>query len=79
MKRLGSRGERHVSETLGESAEQDQAMADEAMAELTIEELQEFLQADLLDVPVDPVFKERLRQRLWELVQAQVRGGVRRS
>lgn len=74
MKRLGSRGERRVSETLDESAERNQAMADEAMAELTIEELQEFLQADLLDVPVDPAFKERLKQRLWELVQAQVPG-----
>lgn len=43
------------------------------MADLTIEELQEFLRADLLDVPVDPGFKERLKQRLWELVQEQLR------
>jgi hypothetical protein len=63
-----------VSEALDTSAERNQEMVDEAMAELTIEELQEFLQADLLDVPVDPVFKEQLKQRLWELVQAQVRG-----
>ena len=71
MKRLGSQDKRHGSATLDASAERDQSM-DEAMADLTIEELQEFLQADLLDVPVDPEFKERLKQRLWELVQAQL-------
>jgi hypothetical protein len=60
-----------MSGTLDATAERNQAM-DEAMADLTIEELQEFLQADLLDVPVDPAFKERLKQRLWELVQAQL-------
>ena len=27
----------------------------------------------VLDVPVDPAFKERLRRKLWDLVQAQVR------
>jgi len=48
-------------------------MADEAMADFTIEELREFLQADSLEVPVDPAFKERLRRKLWDLVQAQVR------
>jgi hypothetical protein len=48
-------------------------MADEAMADFTIEELREFLQGDALDAPIDPAFKERLRQRLWELVQEQVR------
>ncbi len=50
---------------------------DEAMADLTIEELQEFLQADLLDVPVDPAFKERLKQRLWDLVQEQLQAKSR--
>lgn len=48
-------------------------MTEEAMSDFTIEELREFLQGDSLDVPVDPVFKERLRQRLWELVQEQIR------
>lgn len=52
-------------------AEQDLIMIDDAMMDFTIEELREFLQADLLDVPVDPRFKERLKRRLWELVQAQ--------
>jgi len=48
-------------------------MADDVVSELTIEELREFLQADALDVPVDPAFKERLRKKLWELVQEQLR------
>ena len=48
-------------------------MADEAMADFTIEELREFLQGDSSDVPVDPAFKERLRQKLWDLLQEQVR------
>jgi hypothetical protein len=48
-------------------------MTDDAMMDFTIEELREFLQADLLDVPVDPRFKERLKRRLWELVQSQTR------
>jgi hypothetical protein len=48
-------------------------MADEAMADFTIEELREFLQADSMEVPVDPAFKERLRRKLWELVQEQIR------
>jgi len=48
-------------------------MTEEAMAEFTIEELREFLQADNLEVPVDPAFKERLRRKLWKLVQEQLR------
>ncbi|MHC4933660.1 MAG: hypothetical protein ACYTGV_15880 [Planctomycetota bacterium] len=47
--------------------------SEDAIMDFTIEELREFLQADLLDVPVDPRFKERLRRRLWELVQHQAR------
>ena len=37
--------------------------------EVTMEELREFLEADGLDVPADPEFKERLRQTLWEMVR----------
>jgi hypothetical protein len=48
-------------------------MTEDAMMDFSIEELREFLQADLLDVPVDPRFKERLKRRLWELVERQVR------
>ena len=32
------------------------------------EELHEFLAADLVEVPADPAFKQRLREKLLELV-----------
>ena len=38
-------------------------------ADVSAEELQEFLAADGLDVPFDPEFKERLREQLWSLVR----------
>lgn len=38
---------------------------------ITPQELLEFLEADTADVPVDPQFKERLRQQLWQMVQQQ--------
>ncbi|MBW2268201.1 MAG: hypothetical protein JRH16_06460 [Deltaproteobacteria bacterium] len=37
--------------------------------EATLEELQEFLEGDVLAVPADLEFKERLRQSLWEMVR----------
>ncbi len=40
-------------------------------AEFTLDELREFLEADLHDVQADPEFKERLRQRLWAMVAAR--------
>jgi len=46
---------------------------DQAGTEVTMEELREFLEGDLLDVPADPEFKERLRQKLWEIVRARGR------
>ncbi len=52
-------------------AEQDEMMKDEGQAQLDSveEELRDFLAADMLDVQVDPVFKERLRRELWEIVE----------
>lgn len=87
MKRLKSRIQRPgkgtpvANASSAEDAEQAVAMAEEAVAEMTIEELQEFLHADLLDVPVDPQFKDDLKRRLWDLVSAQasVRNQKRRS
>ena len=38
-------------------------------ADVSAEELQEFLSADGLDVPFDPEFKEQLREQLWSLVR----------
>ncbi len=42
-----------------------------AMDNFTMDELREFLEADLVEVRADPEFKEKLRRRLWEMVQAQ--------
>ena len=72
MKRVEPRKPRRRT-TSKQIAERNQGMTDEAMADFTIEELREFLQADSLDVPVDPAFKERLRRKLWDLLQEQVR------
>ncbi len=52
----------------------DDAAVDEGFMDFTLDELREFLEADLVDVRADPLFKERLRRRLWEMVQAQSRG-----
>lgn len=49
----------------------EEEVMESAVMDLSLEELREFLEADLLDVPVDPEFKERLRQRLWALVSAR--------
>jgi hypothetical protein len=48
-------------------------MMDDILTDFSIDELREFLEADLLDVQVDPEFKERLRQKLWDLVQENAR------
>jgi hypothetical protein len=42
---------------------------DEADLEVDPDELREFLAGDLLDPGADPVFKERLRDKLWRLVR----------
>jgi hypothetical protein len=39
--------------------------------EVDAEELREFLAADVLEVSADPVFKERLREKLWRIVSEQ--------
>ena len=49
-----------------------------AMDSFTMDELREFLEADLVGVRADPEFKEKLRRRLWEMVQARARA-VRRG
>jgi hypothetical protein len=52
-------------------------MTEDTLTDFSIDELREFLEADLLDVQVDPEFKERLRRQLWELVQQHARGPQR--
>ena len=48
-------------------------MTEDTLTNFSIDELREFLEADLLDVKVDPEFKERLRRQLWDLVQDHAR------
>jgi hypothetical protein len=48
-------------------------MMEDILSDFSIDELREFLEADLVDVKVDPEFKERLRKQLWELVQENAR------
>jgi hypothetical protein len=41
----------------------------ENVREIAMDELREFLEADLLGAPADPKFKEELRQTLWDFLQ----------
>jgi hypothetical protein len=52
-------------------------MTEDILTDFSIDELREFLEADLVDVKVDPEFKERLRRQLWDLVQENARGPQR--
>jgi hypothetical protein len=45
------------------------ANVDAVAFECSLDELREFLEADLVDVPVDLEFKENLRSRLWSMIQ----------
>lgn len=54
-------------------------MIEDILSDFSIDELREFLEADLVDVKVDPEFKERLRKQLWDLVQENARGPQRGS
>jgi hypothetical protein len=39
--------------------------------EVSMDELREFLEADLVGATADPKFKEELRQTLWDLLQSR--------
>ena len=54
-------------------------VSEDILTDFSIDELREFLEADLVDVKVDPEFKERLRKQLWDLVQERARGPQRSS
>ena len=43
----------------------------ENLSEITMDELREFLAADLFDATADPKFKEELRQTLWDFLQSR--------
>lgn len=44
--------------------------------ECSLDELREFLEADLVEIPVDLEFKENLRSRLWSMLQFRNRTRV---
>ena len=46
---------------------------DEVALEYSMDELREFLEADLVDVPIDLEFKQSLRKKLWDLVRVRNR------
>src|SRR4030095_772948 len=49
-------------------------MLEDILSDFSIDELREFLEADLVDVKGDPEFKERLRKRLCDLGQDRAAG-----
>ena len=51
----------------------DQGVVDEGVLDYSLDELREFLEADLVEVHADLEFKQSLRQKLWNLVQARNR------
>lgn len=68
-RRYGSR--RSVTpETTSIPRELEFELFDENALDIPIEELREFLSADLFEIPADPSFKHRLREKLWELIQS---------
>jgi 2-hydroxy-3-keto-5-methylthiopentenyl-1-phosphate phosphatase len=72
-RRRKRRVEREVQSGSGQDREALKMMED-ILSDFSIDELREFLEADLVDVKVDPEFKERLRKQLWDLVQENARG-----
>jgi len=66
VQRFDSRGKGRVSRDVAGGA--DRAF-EEAPTAVSEEELAEFLAADLDPVPADPVFRERLREELWDFVE----------
>ncbi|MFI5216160.1 MAG: hypothetical protein ACHQ3O_06425 [Candidatus Limnocylindria bacterium] len=51
------------------SAKPERPSMEDAPMDFTMDELREFLDADVRGVRADPGFKERLRRRLWEMVR----------
>ena len=43
----------------------------ELASEFSMDELQEFLEGDIRPPAADPAFKERLREDLWQMLQAR--------
>lgn len=43
----------------------------ELASEFSMDELQEFLEGDIRPPAADPIFKERLREDLWKMIQGR--------
>jgi hypothetical protein len=56
-----------------ESGLPEREMIEGVVAEFRAEELQEFLEADGHPIEADPLFKEELRRKVWELLQRNIR------
>lgn len=50
-------------------AKQEKDVMPDGSVEVTLKELEDFLEADRLQVRARPEFKERLREKLWDLVR----------
>jgi len=76
VKRRARRAKRQEQSASAVAAEDLEALAmtEELLTEFSLDELREFLEADLVEVPVDPEFKERLRRQLWAMVESRARG-----
>ena len=68
LRRRDPRGERKRG-AMREREERE--VIEEIAAEFTTEELQEFLEADRNPIRADPIFKERLREKLWKALEEQ--------
>jgi len=73
LRRRDPRGERK------RGARREREVIEQIAAEFSTEELREFLEANRNPVPADPIFKERLREKLWKLLEEQRTGGSRRD
>ena len=49
------------------------AVSNEETIDFSLDELRDFLAADPFEPKADPEFKERLREKLWDLVQSKFR------
>ena len=67
------RREGPAKESAGAIAKSEREALNEDMMDFTMDELREFLEADHFDLRADPEFKERLREKLWDLVQSKLR------
>ncbi len=66
-------GESRGRRIFGMGGKSDEGVMDEGSSEFTMDELREFLNADHHGSGADPEFKEKLRKKLWDLVQARAR------